>query len=80
MDVNVLGTQVILNAAEKHGVKRLIIASSAAVYDWWETALIEDKTPILASDVYSTTKITNEHQVKIRSALAAVPALRVSLT
>ncbi len=65
MEVNVLGTQVVLNTAEKYGVKRLLAASSSAVYDWWETALIEDKTPILASDVYSTTKITNEHQVKI---------------
>jgi len=65
MDVNVLGTQSVLNACEKNGVKRLIIASSSAVYDWWETALIEDQTPILASDVYSTTKITNEHQAKI---------------
>ena len=65
MDVNVLGTQVVLDAAEKHGVKRLIMASSSAVYDWWENALIEDETPILASDVYSTTKITNEHQAKI---------------
>ncbi len=68
MDMNVMGTQVVLDAAAKHGVHDVVMASSAAVYDWWESALIEDETPITATDVYSTTKIANEHQGKIWAA------------
>ena len=63
MDVNVLGTQVLLDAAEKYGVNSFVLASSAAVYDWWEGALIEDKTPLKATDVYSTGKLANEYQL-----------------
>lgn len=63
MDVNVLGTQVLLDACEKHNVKSFVLASSAAVYDWWDGPLIEDKTPSKPTDVYSTSKIANEGQV-----------------
>ncbi len=65
MDVNIVGTQTVLDAAEASGVKHIVIASSSAVYDWWETALIEDETPLRASDVYSIGKITNEQQLKV---------------
>lgn len=64
-DINILGTQVVLDAATQQGIHRLVLASSAAVYDFWETALIEDETPLRATDVYSTSKLTNEHQVRL---------------
>jgi nucleoside-diphosphate-sugar epimerase len=63
ISVNILGTQILLDAAEKYGVKNFVLASSAAVYDWWDSALIEDETPLKATDVYSTSKLTNEHQL-----------------
>ncbi len=63
MEVNVLGTQVVLDTAERRGVKQVVLASSAAVYDWWDTALIEDETPLKATDVYSTGKLANEYQL-----------------
>jgi UDP-glucose 4-epimerase len=59
---------VLLDAAVRHGVGPLVMASSAAVYDWWDSALSEDRTPTSATDVYSTTKIANEHQGKIWAA------------
>lgn len=68
MDMNVMGTQVVLDLAARYGAKHLVMASSAAVYDWWDAALVEDVTPVVATDVYSTTKIANEHQGKIWTA------------
>jgi UDP-glucose 4-epimerase len=63
MDINVVGTQTLLDAAAKHRVGHFVLASSAAVYDWSDSALIEDETPLKATDVYSTGKLANEHQV-----------------
>lgn len=65
MDVNILGTQTLLDACEQHGVRDFVLASSAAVYDWWETALIEDETPLRATDVYSVGKLANEGQLRV---------------
>ena len=64
MDVNVVGTQALLDVAAKHGVRTFLLASSAAVYDWWDGALVEDETPLRATDVYSTSKLANEYQLR----------------
>ncbi|MER8457446.1 NAD-dependent epimerase/dehydratase family protein [Mesorhizobium sp. M0027] len=34
LDVNVVGTEIVLDAAEKAGVGTVVLASSGAVYDW----------------------------------------------
>ena len=34
LEVNVVGTELLLEAAEAHGVSRFVLASSGAVYDW----------------------------------------------
>lgn len=65
MDVNVTGTQTILDAARRFGVRKLVIASSAAVYDWSDGPLVEYETPTKPTDVYSVGKITNENQAVI---------------
>lgn len=64
-DINVLGTQVLLDAAEKAAIKKLVLASSAAVYEWAESALCEDETPLHATDVYSVCKRANEDQCRL---------------
>ena len=64
-DINILGTQTLLDAMAIHNVSQLVLASSAAVYDWTPTALIEDETPLRATDVYSLCKLTNEQQVTL---------------
>lgn len=64
MDVNVMGTQTLLDASAKHGVSNFLLASSAAVYDWADGALVEDETPLRATDVYSTGKLCNEYQLR----------------
>lgn len=62
-DVNILGTQSVLEAAEIHGASDVLMASSGAVYDWTAGALVEDSAPLKPSDVYSITKLNNEYQL-----------------
>lgn len=63
LDVNVVGTETVLQAAEAGGIARVILASSGAVYDWCEGALREDDTPLKPRDNYSIAKHANEHQL-----------------
>ena len=62
-DVNVLGTQTILDSAAENDVKNIVFTSSGAVYQWMPDVLDEDETPVGATDVYSITKLTGEYQV-----------------
>jgi len=63
-DVNVLGTQSLLDAAAIAGVANIVFASSGAVYEWDSGALNEASTPTGATDVYSISKLANEYQIK----------------
>lgn len=62
MDVNVMGTQSLLEAMEAAGCRNLVMASSGAVYQWQDGLLNEEATPTGATDVYSITKLANEYQ------------------
>jgi UDP-glucose 4-epimerase len=61
-EVNVMGTQSVLEAAQAVGAD-VLLASSGAVYDWTAGALGEDSSPLKPSDVYSITKLDNEYQL-----------------
>lgn len=64
-DVNVMGTQYLLEAIEKsENCLGLAMASSGAVYDFSEGPLNETASPLRARDVYATTKLTNEYQLE----------------
>lgn len=63
MEVNIMGTQSLLEAMEAAGCRNLVMASSGAVYRWDEGPLIEATTGTGATDVYSITKLTNEYQI-----------------
>jgi len=59
-DVNVTGTSILFEAARKAGVKRVVIASSAAVYgDSTAMPLVED-TPLKQLSPYATSKRVDE--------------------
>lgn len=59
-DVNVTGTSILFEAARKANVKRVVIASSAAVYgDSTAMPLIED-TPLTQLSPYATSKRVTE--------------------
>ena len=63
MDVNVMGTQSLLEAMQAAGCLNIVMASSGAVYQWKDGPLNEAETPTGATDVYSITKLANEYQV-----------------
>jgi UDP-glucose 4-epimerase len=64
LDVNVVGTERVLEACGRHGVRRVVLASSGAVYAWSEGPLEEDGTPLAPADNYGLSKRTNEEQLR----------------
>jgi nucleoside-diphosphate-sugar epimerase len=66
-DVNIVGTENLLAAAEKNGTQNFVLASSGAVYDWQDGALDESGTPLRACDNYALCKLTNEQQLRFWS-------------
>jgi UDP-glucose 4-epimerase len=65
LHVNVVGTQIVLDAARMLGCERAVLASTGAVYDWSEHPLKESVSPTRAADVYSVSKLANEHQAAV---------------
>jgi UDP-glucose 4-epimerase len=63
LEVNVIGTEVILAASESSAVDLIVLASSGAVYDWQNGALEEDRSALAARDNYALAKLTNERQL-----------------
>lgn len=71
LDVNVVGTERLLAAAEAAQISRLVIASSGAVYAWQEGPLSELSSPLAPCDNYALSKSCNEQQLKFWSARGA---------
>jgi UDP-glucose 4-epimerase len=68
-DVNDLGTVRVLDAARKHGVKRVVMASSSAVYgDDPQLPKTEAMAPSPLSP-YAVQKLTGEHYASVFAAL-----------
>jgi nucleoside-diphosphate-sugar epimerase len=65
LDVNVVGTENVLEAASLNKVQRFTLASSGAVYDWNAGALREDESALKPADNYSVAKYANETQVRL---------------
>ncbi|HMU91971.1 MAG TPA: NAD-dependent epimerase/dehydratase family protein [Anaerolineales bacterium] len=64
-DVNVTGTSILFEAARKAGVRRAVIASSAAVYgDSTAMPLVED-TPLRQLSPYATSKRVDEKYAQL---------------
>ncbi len=77
-DVNVMGTSILFEAARKAGVKRAVVASSAAVYgDSTAMPLVED-TPLKQLSPYAVSKRVTEMYAELytRSFNFEVVALR----
>ncbi|KAB7768835.1 NAD-dependent epimerase/dehydratase family protein [Xanthomonas maliensis] len=65
LQVNVVGTESVLQAASDAAVARVVIASSGAVYAWDDTALREDASATEARDNYALSKLCNEGQLRL---------------
>ncbi len=59
-DVNVRGTESLLEAARKHGVRRVVFASSSAVYGDAETLPLTEDVPTRSLSPYAASKRINE--------------------
>jgi UDP-glucose 4-epimerase len=63
-DVNVIGLLNVLDAAAKHGVKKVIFASSGATFGTPEHFPITEKTPQFPTSPYGITKMVAEHYLR----------------
>lgn len=59
-DVNITGTSLLLDAARKAGVRRAVVASSAAVYGESEALPLVEETPLQPKSPYAVSKRVNE--------------------
>jgi UDP-glucose 4-epimerase len=59
-DVNVTGTSILFEAARKAGAKRVVIASSAAVYGDSKTMPLVEDAPLKQLSPYASSKRVNE--------------------
>lgn len=60
LDINVAGTSILFEAARKAGVKRVVVASSAAVYGDSEAYPLSEETPLRQLSPYATSKRVDE--------------------
>jgi len=60
LDVNVTGTSILFEAARKAGVKRVVIASSAAVYGDSEVYPLSEDSPLRQLSPYAVSKRIDE--------------------
>jgi len=77
-DVNVQGTESLLEAAREAGVQRVVFASSAAVYGESEALPLDEDTPLSPMSPYAVSKRVNEiyAQLYTQSLGLGVTALR----
>jgi UDP-glucose 4-epimerase len=59
-EINQRGTEILLEAARKAGVKRVVLASSAAVYGDLETMPLEEDFPLRPLSPYAVSKRVDE--------------------
>ena len=66
LNVNIEGTQNVLDASmDSASVKRIILASSGAVYDTVDGPLNENSTKVIPNDIYSVSKLTGEYLLRL---------------
>ena len=61
---NVHGTEVLLSAMERHGVKKIVFSSTAAVYGESENGTITEEDPVVPTNTYGETKLAMEKMMR----------------
>lgn len=67
LEINLMGTANLLEAARVHGVERFIYCSSGSAYGRTHPGVIDEQTPLFPNDVYGATKASGEHLVQAYS-------------
>jgi len=64
-DANITGTSLLFDAARKAGVRRAVVASSAAVYGESDALPLTEETPLQPKSPYAVSKRVNEMFVEL---------------
>ncbi len=64
LQINIMGTANMLEAARIHGVERFVYCSSGSAYGETHPGVIDEQTPLFPTDVYGATKASGEHLVQ----------------
>ena len=79
-DVNVTGTQHLLDASVKAGVKRFIHGSTIGVYGSASSGVIDEQSPLQPDNIYGETKLEGEKCVLRQQDQLPVVIVRISET
>jgi nucleoside-diphosphate-sugar epimerase len=79
-EVNVTGTQHLLDASVKAGVKRFIHGSTMGVYGSASSGVIDEQSPLQPDNIYGETKLEGEKRVLRQRDQLPVVIVRISET
>ncbi|MDP9008556.1 MAG: NAD(P)-dependent oxidoreductase [Pseudomonadota bacterium] len=79
-DVNVNGTQTLLDASKSAGVRRFVYGSTIGVYGDSGGQTLDENTPPAPTNVYGRSKLRAEEMVKSYSGLLETSIVRISET
>lgn len=72
-DLNIMGLLNVLENCRRHGVKKVLFSSSAAVYGDNEQVPLTEAAPVKPMSFYGLTKITAEHYLKLYYEIFGLP-------
>lgn len=68
-DVNTHGTLAVLDAAARHGARRVVQASSSSVYGGADQRPTPESAPLIPRSPYAVTKLVGEHYARVYAEL-----------
>jgi UDP-glucose 4-epimerase len=68
-EVNTHGTLAVLDAAHRHGVRRVVQASSSSVYGGADQRPTPESAPLVPRSPYAATKLIGEHYARVYAEL-----------
>jgi len=79
-NINVEGTRVILDAAVKAKVERVVHGSTIGVYGMADDGPVHDRTPLFPDNIYGQTKLEGEHLARSYVDRLKLSIVRISET